>query len=380
MTTAPPPAGIPRLDRETAPVKEAQRIAPLDVLRGFALLGILVMNIQMFSMIDAAYDNPTAYGDLRGANWGVWLAGHLLTDQKMYGLFSMLFGAGILLMTSRAEARGGSLGLHYRRMAWLILFGLLHAHLLWAGDILYRVDRRADAPVRVSRLRAGKGRSARGRAHRVQQLRPANAHLHDALLRPRLRSFRQREPSRPDLDLRGDLGVPARRVSPLAAPFRLRTARVALALADVRAENADADRRNVRLAPARIRVYFRSMALSMQAAVLVEARRLELREIPVPRLEPHQIMLRSTGVGICGTDLHIFGGYANYNYDALGNPIPLAVEPQILGHELSGVVEEVGREVRDLKVGDRILVDQGLSCRSQRIEPPCEYCASGDSH
>jgi uncharacterized protein len=53
-------------------------------------------------------------------------------------IFSMLFGAGIVLMTSRAEATGrGSASVHYRRMGWLILFGLLHAHLLWYGDILY---------------------------------------------------------------------------------------------------------------------------------------------------------------------------------------------------------------------------------------------------
>ena len=57
-------------------------------MRGFALLGILVMNIQSFSMPDAAYLNPSAYGDLTGPNLWVWLAGHLLADEKMYGLFS----------------------------------------------------------------------------------------------------------------------------------------------------------------------------------------------------------------------------------------------------------------------------------------------------
>jgi len=119
------------------PVEAKQRISSLDVTRGFALLGILVMNIQSFSMVSSAYLNPTAYGDLTGVNWWVWLIGHLLTDQKMYGIFSMLFGAGIVLMMSRAEARGAGAGLHYRRMGWLILFGLLHAHLLWYGDILY---------------------------------------------------------------------------------------------------------------------------------------------------------------------------------------------------------------------------------------------------
>jgi uncharacterized protein len=120
------------------PVSSGARVHSLDVLRGFALLGILVMNIQSFSMISAAYMNPAAYGDLTGANRWVWILSHVLTDQKMYGIFSMLFGAGILLMTGRAEAsRGTSAGLHYRRMAWLLLFGLLHAHLFWYGDILY---------------------------------------------------------------------------------------------------------------------------------------------------------------------------------------------------------------------------------------------------
>jgi uncharacterized protein len=115
-----------------------ERITPIDVLRGFALLGILVMNIQSFSMPDAAYLNPSAYGDLTGGNRLVWIIGHLLTDEKMFGIFSMLFGAGILLMTGRIERRGGRPGaVHYRRMAWLTLFGLLHGHLLWSGDILW---------------------------------------------------------------------------------------------------------------------------------------------------------------------------------------------------------------------------------------------------
>jgi uncharacterized protein len=120
------------------PASDAERIAPLDVLRGFALLGILVMNIQAFSMIDAAYMNPTAYGDLTGGNFVVWLLCHVFADQKFMTIFSMLFGAGIVLMTSRAEARQGrSAGLHYRRMGVLLLFGMLHGYLLWYGDILY---------------------------------------------------------------------------------------------------------------------------------------------------------------------------------------------------------------------------------------------------
>src|SRR5580765_5752116 len=120
------------------PVDAGNRIASIDVLRGFALLGILVMNIQSFAMPDAAYLNPSAYGDLTSVNRWVWILGHLLTDEKMFGILSMLFGAGILLMADRVEHRGREPGrLHYRRMAWLMLFGLLHGHLLWAGDILW---------------------------------------------------------------------------------------------------------------------------------------------------------------------------------------------------------------------------------------------------
>jgi uncharacterized protein len=113
------------------------RIQSLDVLRGFALLGILVMNIQSFSMIEAAYLNPTAYGDLSGINLFVWAASHLFADQKFMTIFSLLFGAGIALMAERVEASGRrSAGPHYRRMIWLLVFGLLHAYGLWYGDIL----------------------------------------------------------------------------------------------------------------------------------------------------------------------------------------------------------------------------------------------------
>lgn len=122
------------------PTAPGERIVALDVLRGFAVLGILVMNIQSFSMVGAAYFNPTAYlwGERYDANYWMWLVSHVLADQKFMTIFSMLFGAGIVLMWERAEARGRPfLGLHYRRMGWLIVFGLLHAHLLWYGDILF---------------------------------------------------------------------------------------------------------------------------------------------------------------------------------------------------------------------------------------------------
>ena len=122
----------------TGPVTQTERIQSLDVLRGFAVLGILVMNIQSFSMIGAAYINPTAYGDLTGANYVVWLLCHVLADMKFLSIFSMLFGAGIVLMTSRREeATGRSAGVHYRRMGWLLVIGAMHAYLLWYGDVLF---------------------------------------------------------------------------------------------------------------------------------------------------------------------------------------------------------------------------------------------------
>ena len=120
------------------PIPEPQRLESIDVLRGVAVLGILLMNIQSFSMIGAAYMNPTAHGDLGGADGAVWYACHLLADQKFMTIFSMLFGAGIIVMTGRRERAGeASAGVHYRRMAWLALFGLAHAYLLWYGDILF---------------------------------------------------------------------------------------------------------------------------------------------------------------------------------------------------------------------------------------------------
>jgi len=125
-------------DGNAQPIGEKERIVSIDVLRGFALLGILPMNIQYFSMISTAYTNPKAYGDLHGANYLVWLVCHVLADEKFMTIFSMLFGAGIVLMTSHVEAAGKRPApLHYRRMAWLILFGLLHGFLLWSGDILF---------------------------------------------------------------------------------------------------------------------------------------------------------------------------------------------------------------------------------------------------
>ncbi len=120
-----------------APIRPTERIVAIDVLRGFALLGILIMNIQGFSMPAAAYLNPTVYGDLSGANRWVWILSHVFADQKFMTIFSLLFGAGIVLMCAKLDARGQrAWAVHYRRTFWLLIFGLAHAYLLWSGDIL----------------------------------------------------------------------------------------------------------------------------------------------------------------------------------------------------------------------------------------------------
>lgn len=118
----------------------------------------------------------------------------------------------------------------------------------------------------------------------------------------------------------------------------------------------------------------------MRAGVLCGVERVEVRDVPQPVAGPHEVVVRVSAVGLCGTDAHIFAGHANYNTDEYGQPIPFDVDPQILGHEISGVVEEIGREVNDLSAGDRVVIDQGLNCISLRRESLCEYCRTGDSH
>ena len=120
------------------PTASTERIVSLDALRGLAVLGILIMNIQSFSMISAAYVNPIAFGDFIGVNKWLWVLSHIFADQKFMPIFSMLFGAGIVLMSERLEHKGKStIALHYRRMMWLIIIGLVHAYFLWYGDILF---------------------------------------------------------------------------------------------------------------------------------------------------------------------------------------------------------------------------------------------------
>ncbi len=120
-------------------IASAPRLLTLDYLRGVAVMGILLMNIISFSMPSAAYLNPLAWGGMTAADQAVWVINFIVVDAKFRALFSIMFGASMLLFIDRAEAAapGSAKSLHFRRMAWLAIFGLLHYGLIWYGDILF---------------------------------------------------------------------------------------------------------------------------------------------------------------------------------------------------------------------------------------------------
>ena len=119
------------------PVSQSQRIIAIDMLRGIALLGILLMNMPGFSMPD--YYSEAFRSNPSDVNFWVRAVEVIFFEGKMRALFSAIFGAGIILFTINKERDGLSATLlFYRRMAWLVVFGLIHSHiLLWAGEILY---------------------------------------------------------------------------------------------------------------------------------------------------------------------------------------------------------------------------------------------------
>jgi uncharacterized protein len=130
------PAQSPATTR-AAPVSDAQRLRLLDTLRGAALLGILLMNIPGFALPN--YFSESFKSDPSSINFWLNAVITVFFEGKMRALFGMVFGAGVLLFVSKKEQTGRPVtGLFYRRMIWLVLFGLIHAHLiLWIGDILY---------------------------------------------------------------------------------------------------------------------------------------------------------------------------------------------------------------------------------------------------
>lgn len=136
----------PPIKEVVAPVSQAERINALDVLRGFSLMGILIMNITEFAfggvnyMVPLSTIKPVFDGPHWKANTILWFARWIFAEGKMRGLFSLLFGAGVVLLTERAERRGAGVkvaDVFTRRNMWLVLFGMLHGFLIWEGDILF---------------------------------------------------------------------------------------------------------------------------------------------------------------------------------------------------------------------------------------------------
>lgn len=122
-----------------APTGKSARINALDVMRGVSLLGILLMNIVGFGLYNA-YMDPTINGGSEGWNLNAWFTTSMFFEGTMRGMFSMLFGAGILLFTAKTNVGNGSevTDLFFRRLWWLFLFGIIHCYLLlWNGEILY---------------------------------------------------------------------------------------------------------------------------------------------------------------------------------------------------------------------------------------------------
>jgi uncharacterized protein len=119
-----------------SPVTAGDRLVQLDILRGFALFGILMVNFEYF--LNPIQSVVLGYaGGLQSAGAGVDLGIKILAEGKFYPLFSMLFGAGFALMYERAVERGqGFWSVYLRRLMVLLAFGLVHMLLIWSGDIL----------------------------------------------------------------------------------------------------------------------------------------------------------------------------------------------------------------------------------------------------
>jgi uncharacterized protein len=98
------------------------------------------MNITSFGLPEAAYDYPVAAGSSTGWNLFTWCVIAVIADGKMRAIFSLAFGASVYLLIDRLSRRGAATDaadIHYRRMLWLLLFGMIHAYFIWGGDILF---------------------------------------------------------------------------------------------------------------------------------------------------------------------------------------------------------------------------------------------------
>jgi uncharacterized protein len=123
-----------------SPIETSERITSLDIMRGVVLCGILLMNINGFGLAHA-YQDPTIAGGYEGWNLYTWIATNMFFEGTMRGLFSLLFGVGMYILLDRMDKRHAGIkgaDIYFRRLMWLMLFGVLHAYLLiWSGEILF---------------------------------------------------------------------------------------------------------------------------------------------------------------------------------------------------------------------------------------------------
>ncbi|WP_331343928.1 DUF418 domain-containing protein [Cellvibrio sp. UBA7661] len=121
------------------PALTTQRIAALDTARGIAVLGILLINMYSFALPEVVRANPFLMVGASGVDRALWYVLHIFADTKFITMLSVVFGASLWLF---AEHKAGSERqlvdqLQYRRLMWLLVFGLLHSYLLWDGDVLF---------------------------------------------------------------------------------------------------------------------------------------------------------------------------------------------------------------------------------------------------
>ena len=135
---APEPPAVPPRPEPFTPVAEGQRIEALDVVRGFALLGIFLMNIEWFNRPIAALGIEGMPRGLTGADWlASWFIAYFVQG-KFWTIFSLLFGMGFAVMLVRAERAGREfIKVYLRRILALAVFGALHFIYVWEGDILF---------------------------------------------------------------------------------------------------------------------------------------------------------------------------------------------------------------------------------------------------
>ena len=101
----------------------------------------------------------------------------------------------------------------------------------------------------------------------------------------------------------------------------------------------------------------------MKSAVLEKIKEIKIIEVDVPGISDNEVLIKIKSVGICASDLHYYL-FGELNGNVVNKPL-------ILGHEASGIVSKVGKNVSNLKPGDRVVIEPGIPCQK------CDYCKNG---